>query len=116
MRITQSRRQFLTTLSVAGAGLVSVPTSFAAEGALETTTVRLAKPTSICAAPLFVAEELLRAEGFTDIRYLEIAPGQGEEAMARGKLDFSFPFAVQAVRYIDAGKPVTVLAGVALST
>jgi hypothetical protein len=39
MRITLSRRQFLTTLSrVGAAGLVSVPTSFAAEGALETKT------------------------------------------------------------------------------
>jgi NitT/TauT family transport system substrate-binding protein len=74
MRITQSRRQFLTRLSVVGAaGLVSVPTSFAAEGAPETTTVRLANRHSLCNAPQHVAEELLRAEGFTEIRYIETA-------------------------------------------
>ena len=71
MRITQNRRQFLTTLSVAGAAaLVRGPPALAAEGPLETTTVRLAKNEGICIAPQYIAEELLRAEGFTDIRYV----------------------------------------------
>ena len=46
--------------------------SQAAEGALETTTVRIAKIGAICLAPQYVSEELLRAEGFTDIRYVEV--------------------------------------------
>ena len=71
MPMTQTRRRFLTTLSLAGAaGLVRAPPALAAEGALETTTVRLAKIAGICLAPQYVAEELLRAEGFTDIRYV----------------------------------------------
>jgi len=44
MRITQNRRQFLTTLSLASAtALVRGPPALAAEGSLETTTIRLAK-------------------------------------------------------------------------
>ena len=72
MPITQTRRRFLRTLSLAGAaGLVCAPPSAsAAEGVLETTTVRLPKAKSICVAPQDVAEDLLRDEGFTDIRYV----------------------------------------------
>jgi NitT/TauT family transport system substrate-binding protein len=72
MLIIQTRRRFLTTLSVAGgAVLLGARPAPAAEGALETTTVRLARNPGICIAPQYVAEELLRAEGFTDIRYVE---------------------------------------------
>ena len=68
MAIVQNRRQFLTTLTLAGAaGLLRAPSSAAAEGSLETTTVRLAKNEGICIAPQYIADELLRAEGFTNI-------------------------------------------------
>jgi NitT/TauT family transport system substrate-binding protein len=68
----QTRRRFLTTLSLAGAtGFLRAPRALAAEGALETTTVRLAKIPVICFAPQYVCEALLRAEGFTDIRYMD---------------------------------------------
>src|SRR5215472_14791728 len=71
--LMQNRREFLTTLSLAGAaGLVRAPQSLAAEDALETTTVRLAKYPVICLAPVYVGEELLRAEGFTDIRFVDV--------------------------------------------
>ena len=64
---TQSRRRFLTALSLAGAaGLVQPRRIFAAENALETTTVRLAKAPVICLAPQYVCEEFLRDEGFSD--------------------------------------------------
>src|SRR5713101_8615226 len=67
MPMMQTRRRFLTTLSLAGAaGLVGPQRAFAMEGALETTTVRLANLPGICIAPQYVAEELLRAEGFAD--------------------------------------------------
>jgi len=67
MRITQSRRNFLTTfLFGASARLLEPPGAFAAEGPPETTTIRFAKIPGICNAPQYVAEELLGAEGFTD--------------------------------------------------
>ena len=89
MGTVQTRRSFLATLSLAGtAGLLVAPQALAAEGALETTTVRLVNDGSICIAPEYAAEDLLRAEGFTDIRYVA-APGYTQiDALARGKLDF----------------------------
>ena len=67
----------------------------------------------ICLAPQYAAEELLRAEGLTDIRYLE-APSDADTAqmIARGEGDFTLNFASQFVAAIDRGAPITVLAGV----
>ncbi len=113
MPMTQTRRHFLTTLSLAGgASLIRAPRGLAAEGPLETTTVRLMRIPAICHAPQFVAEELLRAEGFTDIRFVDAASGaEINEAIARGKIDFNLHFASQFVSAIDGGAPITILAG-----
>src|ERR1700746_477038 len=71
-----TRRRFLTTVSLgAAANLVRSPRLLAGEEALETTSVRLSRVTPICGAPVYVAEELLRTEGFTDIRYVEPVKG-----------------------------------------
>jgi NitT/TauT family transport system substrate-binding protein len=112
MPMTQSRRRFLSTLSLAGAAaLVRPPRALAGEDALETTTVRLAKNPGICVAPQYVAAELLRAEGFTDIQYVEEAAAV-TETLARGKVDFDTNYASNFVRAIDAGEPITLLSGV----
>jgi NitT/TauT family transport system substrate-binding protein len=94
------------------AGLVGTPRARAAEGALETTTVRFARSSAICLAPEYAAEELLRAEGFTDIRYVAMSPPMQIEAVARGKFDFTGSFALSYIEAIDAGAPVALLAGV----
>ena len=108
-----TRRQFLTTLSLAGAaGFVRGPPSQAAEGALETTTVRLMRHPVICIAPQYVAEELLRAEGFTDIRYIEASQPGTSEAVARDEIDFDLATPWALATGIDAGQQITLLAGV----
>jgi len=113
MRITQSRRQFLATLSLAAtARLAGAPPALAAEGPLETTSVRLAN-SGLCIAPQYVAEELLRAEGFTDIRYIDTPPSRSG-SIAHGDIDFSLDYASNFVPAIDAGEPITVLSGVHL--
>jgi hypothetical protein len=57
MPIVQTRRCFLTTLAAASAvSLAHASRVRAAEGALETTTVRIDKDRSTCAAPQDVAE------------------------------------------------------------
>jgi NitT/TauT family transport system substrate-binding protein len=120
MTIVQTRRRFLTTLAAVGAaGLAHSPRTRAAEGALETTTVRIDKDRSTCAAPQDVAEELLRAEGFTDIRYVDMEPYRLSVeqnpialAMERGEIDFGMNFPVLFIPAIETGAPVTVLAGV----
>jgi len=108
-----NRRDFLTALSAAGAaGVLGAPASLAAAAPPETTSVRLSRIPGICIAPQYVVEELLRAEGFTDVRYVAAEAGGHSERMARGELDFSLNFAAPLVLSIDAGDPVTVLAGV----
>ena len=73
----QTRRRFLTTVALAGAaGLLRPPAVFAAEERLETTTIRLGGGAgAVCTAPQSIAEDLLRAEGFTDIRFVKAAAG-----------------------------------------
>ena len=112
MPLMQSRRRFLTTLSMAGAaGFLRTPPALAGEGPLETTTVRLVNDRSICIAPEYVADELLRAEGFTDIRYVEAPGGQQVDALVRGELDFC-NFLGAFIPVIEAGSPIVVLAGI----
>jgi NitT/TauT family transport system substrate-binding protein len=111
---TQNRRRFLATLTAtAAAGLIGGPNSKAQDGPLETTTVRIAKIAGICVAPTYVADELLRAEGFTDIRYVETVPGTPSAlATARGEIDFTANFSPPLIVAIDAGEPITIVAGV----
>jgi len=114
MQLMQNRRDFLASLSVAGAaGLVGSRRSLADEGALETTTVRIGKVYAICLAPGYVADDLLHAEGFTDIRYVPATAGLTmTEMVGRGEVDFGLVFSAGLVHALDAGTPLTVLAGI----
>ena len=113
MTITQTRRHFLAGLSLtSAAGLLGAPPALAAEAALETTSVRITKNRGICYAPQYLAEELLRDEGFTDIRYVDTPPDEAVTAIAQGKVDFGMTYALQFVRDIDAGAAVMVIGGV----
>jgi NitT/TauT family transport system substrate-binding protein len=113
MPITQTRRQLLTTLSLAGAaGLLHAPPLHAAEGPPETTSVRLMRHPVICIAPQYVAEELLRAEGFTDIHYIAASQPGTSEAVARDEIDFDLATPWALATGIDAGQAITLLAGV----
>ncbi len=114
MPIVHSRRHFLAGLSVAGAaGVLGTGRVLADEGPPETTTIRLPRDPSICVVPAYVADDLLRAEGFTDIRYVPTLAGFTVTRMAgRGEIDFGIIFASSVVFHRDAGEPVTALAGV----
>jgi NitT/TauT family transport system substrate-binding protein len=107
----QTRRDFMASASAAGAsGLLAPRASFAAEPPPETTTVRIYRDSSICVAPGQIAEALLQAEGFTDIRY--IAPPSNYDSVARGETDFALGTASWVVAKVDAGEPITAVAGV----
>jgi NitT/TauT family transport system substrate-binding protein len=110
MPIIRSRRDFLANASLAVvAGAVGARTSLAEEGPPETTTIRLGRFPGICGAPVYAAEELLRAEGFTDVGYVPKPP---LDAVARGDTDFDFDAAPWVVSQLAAGEPITALAGI----
>jgi NitT/TauT family transport system substrate-binding protein len=111
-----SRREFLTNLGLSGsAALLGVKSNaFAAEPPPETTTIKIGLSPSLCAAPQFVAEELLRSEGFADVQYVRPAtPALLWPELISGKAHltaggFSGPFIIR----IDAQDPVVLLGGI----
>jgi NitT/TauT family transport system substrate-binding protein len=113
MQTRQNRRHFLASLSAAGtAGLLGPRGALADEGPPEVTTIRLGKIPGICIAPQYVAD-LLRVEGFTDVRYIPTQPGTEEATkIARGEIDFSTNFVAPLMISMDAGEPLTMLAGI----
>jgi NitT/TauT family transport system substrate-binding protein len=113
MHNTWNRRHLLTGMTAFGAaGLIGGPKTSAEEAPLDTTTVRFAEAIGICIAPQFVAEELLRADGF-DFRKVTSQAGLAQtEMLARGEVDFGIDFATAYVIPIDAGAPIKVLSGV----
>ena len=114
MQIRQNRRRFLATLSSAGAaGLIAASNSSAQDLPLETTTITLVKSRSLCVAPQYVAEQLLRSEGFSEVRYVTSDAGINQaRVIARGEVDFSLHFAPALLLPIDAGEKITIIAGV----
>ena len=111
MTLMQTRRRFLATLSLAGAVGLRAPRVLAAEGALETTTVRLVADYSIC-SPVLLSEELLRAEGFTDVRFVERIVDRAPQPLASAPVDFRLSSPWDIAGRIDGGEPITALGGV----
>src|SRR5262245_48715445 len=109
-----SRREFLKEVSVAGAVafLGAQRDSFAAEPLPETARIRIPQIPSTCRSPEWVAEELLRAEGFTDVQYMPTPGTQGvERALASGEADIGAHFAAPVILRLEAGDPVVMLGG-----
>jgi NitT/TauT family transport system substrate-binding protein len=113
MQIIQSRRDFLASLAAAGAaGGFGARRSLADEPPLETTAIRLVRTSGICVAPIYIAEELLRAEGFAEISYVAVPGGVASaQVVAGGEADFLLNFAAPLLIPMDAGAPLTVIAG-----
>ena len=106
-----SRRHFLGAVTGSLLGLQAEPA--VAESPPETTTIKIGLSPSLCAAPQFVAEELLRSEGFADVQYVKPAmPATLYTDLASGAAHltaggFSGPFIIR----IDAQDPVLLLGG-----
>jgi NitT/TauT family transport system substrate-binding protein len=86
----------------------------AAEPGLETTTVKLPVVPAVCTMPQMITRQLLQAEGFTDIRFVD-EPGSavnGAEKLARGDVDLMVNYASHFIVALDKGVATTLLAGV----
>src|SRR3954452_21980228 len=109
MRTLPTRREFVATLAWAGAAsVVSARGSLADEPPPEVTTLRLAITPATCTAPVYIADEMLRAEGFTDIRYvLRSHP----DDISAGRMDFDQDSGAWLALLLDAGEPLALFAG-----
>ena len=110
---TWTRRDALLRLSAAaGAGLLGLGArTAAAEPPPETDTIRFRYVPAICTAPQYVAEELLRAEGFKNVQYVKAELGRLEK-VAAGEADVGINFSGPILLQLDADDPIRVLAGV----
>jgi len=109
------RRAFLGgTASVVTAAVAGVrPRPAGAEPPPETTRIRLARVPSICRAPQYMTEDLLRAEGFNDIQYLSWPDTtQAGKAAAAGDVDITMQYVGPSIMQLDAGASLVFLAGV----
>src|SRR5215467_917306 len=111
--MTQNRREFIHGMSVAGATALAGlrPGSAAAEPPPETTRLRVVRGPSICTAPQFVGEELLKSEGFTELQYIPTDIAGITKSLAAGTTDIALHFAGPLVIELDAGQPIVLLAG-----
>ena len=97
MQVKPSRRDFLAGASLAaGASILGGRAPLADEAPPETTTIRIFRDPAICIAPGYISGELLRAEGFPDIRYVSTSD-----------YDFKFETPAWVVSKMDAGEPTT---------
>jgi NitT/TauT family transport system substrate-binding protein len=120
MAIMESRRRFITNAAIAGAaGLGALGAvsrgggrSLAAEPPPEIFTIRLERDPGICIAPTLVAEDLLPAEGFTDVRYVDLDKRSPAQQLAFDETDWTLEFAPAVIAELDGGAPVTMVAGV----
>jgi NitT/TauT family transport system substrate-binding protein len=110
------RREVLRALAgavgCAGLGVGGIATARAGR-TLETTRIRLCRDAGLCVAPQYLAEALLRAEGFTDVEYVPETSEVGtSKLVASGAADINLSFALSTLIRVDAGEPIVLLAGV----
>jgi NitT/TauT family transport system substrate-binding protein len=90
----------------------NAPVAIAARGtSLETTTIRLPTSAAVCSAPQNLAEDFLRAEGFTDVQYLDVGP-IGLTGVVAGEIDISTATAGLPILQADVNNSAVTLAGI----
>ena len=110
-----NRREFFYATSLMSATvLLGLPTLTSAEPPPEITKIRLAKVPAICLAPQYLAEELLRLEGFSQVEYVAARDEDIDNTIlvADGRVDLTMEGATALVPALDAGRPIVLLAGV----
>ncbi len=110
-----NRREFVKGVAaLAGsAGLLGYDMGLAAnEPPPEINKIRLVRNIAICLAPQYLAEELLRLEGFTDVQYAEVAAGPNVAMIGTGQADLTQEAAPALVYAMDEHKSVVTLTGI----
>jgi NitT/TauT family transport system substrate-binding protein len=113
MRSAPTRRDLIAgSSSIAAASILSSASAIAQEAPPETTGIRLLRIPGVCTAPQYVADELLKVEGFNDIQHVEIATNDSYTAFAARKFDITMAFVAPFIIQVDAGLPIVLLGGV----
>ena len=110
-----NRRRFVNGVALAGAaGTLGFGRELlAAEPPPETKRIRLSHAGGVCPAPMYVAEDILPGEGFTEVQYVKLpGPGQIYPELAAGEVDISMAFIAPFIAQVDAGAPIVMLAGI----
>src|SRR5215475_5669290 len=108
-----SRRRFLAQTSAWGAAaLLGLRTAVAAEPPPEVQKIRLVHTPAICLSPTYLAEELLRLEGFSEIEYVDVPIPKSLNVVEEGRADMTMGAAPDVVAALDAGRGVLPLAGI----
>jgi NitT/TauT family transport system substrate-binding protein len=85
----------------------------AADGPLETTSIRLwSVPPFNCIAGMYMAERFLREEGFTDVQYPQVSPKELTNSFVVGAIDFGVHYAAVVTPPIADGAPLAMLGGI----
>jgi NitT/TauT family transport system substrate-binding protein len=109
-----TRRRFLSAACAlsSSAPLLGRSGRATAQPQAETTRIRfVGGGTPICLAPQYLAEGILRAEGFTEVQYTKTGKPP-LEAIASGEADLCMEFAGVVATHVDMGNSITALAGV----
>jgi len=108
-----SRREFLAGTSMLGATtLLGLPRTAAAEPPPESQKIRLVHAPAICLAPQYLAEELLRLEGFSEVEYVDTPTTKTLTLLEAGRADITMGAAPDVVAALDMGRGVLPLAGI----
>ena len=108
-----SRRMFLAKTSAWGAAsLLGLRTAVAAEPPPEVKKIRLVHAPAICLSPQYLAEELLRLEGFAEIQYVDQPMSKSLGPVEAGQADMTQGAGVDVVAALDAGRAILPLAGI----
>jgi len=108
-----NRRSFIAgTSALSASAMIGLPGAARAEPPLETTSIRLVHFPAICLAPQYLAEDLLRAEGFTDITYTPWEGGSLADYLDDGKADMTMDPAPELVYAMDTRKSLVAVAGI----
>lgn len=112
------RRAFLRGMvASAGSGLLGfMPEHVSAEGALETTTIRIIadpKVPVLCYAPQYVAEHFLRMEGFSEVKFVPFYGSEYSESqtLIANEADITAELCPDWVVAVDRDDPVVIIAG-----
>jgi NitT/TauT family transport system substrate-binding protein len=104
---------FLQQTSALGiASVFALPRVAGAEPPPEVKKIRLLHSPAVCIAPGYLAEELLHAEGFEEVEYVEVTTNLGAPQIGSGRIDIGVEAAPALVNLLTTTDSVVALGGI----